>query len=332
MRSTGCDRADRGRPRRNRARGPARRARRARRARAGRALHPPDRGAHGRPGPVRAARGRGQGRARPAGAELQRDARRARAIGSRSTQPRRRRSHTSFAPRSPACARTSRRSRTRIACPSTSEESSARTSSRSSTRSPHSSATWSSSRAEASSAPAADDVALDRIVEAAIEKAEPALARSALQRELEPTLVCGSPEQIDRAVVNLLDNAVKWSPPGGEIEVALAQRRPDGARLRARASTKDLPHVFDRFYRADNARGLPGSGLGLAIVRQTAEAHGGFVRAENDPRGGARLEVSFGSAAPPGAIASGTRGGDRGAGDDGAAARADGRGHRAGAL
>jgi two-component system, OmpR family, sensor histidine kinase MprB len=59
---------------------------------------------------------------------------------------------------------------------------------------------------------------------------------------------------------------------------------------------KDLPHVFDRFYRAEKARGLAGSGLGLAIVRQTAEAHGGYARATNDPDGGARLDVSFGGA------------------------------------
>jgi two-component system sensor histidine kinase MprB len=57
---------------------------------------------------------------------------------------------------------------------------------------------------------------------------------------------------------------------------------------------KDLPHVFDRFYRADKARGLPGSGLGLAIVRQAAEAHGGEVEAGNAPGGGALVRVSFG--------------------------------------
>jgi two-component system sensor histidine kinase MprB len=57
---------------------------------------------------------------------------------------------------------------------------------------------------------------------------------------------------------------------------------------------EDLPHVFERFYRADSARGLPGSGLGLAIVRQAAEAHGGSVEAANAPDGGALLRVSFG--------------------------------------
>ncbi len=56
----------------------------------------------------------------------------------------------------------------------------------------------------------------------------------------------------------------------------------------------DLPHVFERFYRADGARGLPGSGLGLAIVRQAAEAHGGSAAASNAPGSGALLRVSFG--------------------------------------
>ena len=55
----------------------------------------------------------------------------------------------------------------------------------------------------------------------------------------------------------------------------------------------DLPRVFDRFYRAADARGLPGSGLGLAIVRQMAETHGGSVQAANDPGGGARLELAL---------------------------------------
>jgi two-component system sensor histidine kinase MprB len=148
-------------------------------------------------------------------------------------------------------------------------------------------------------------VALDKIVEGAVEKAGRRSRDLRFDARLEPTLVCGSPEQIGRAVANLLDNAVKWSPAGGEVDVTLR----DGV-LSVRDSgpgfdAKDLPHLFDRFYRAENARGLPGSGLGLAIVRQTAEAHGGYARAENDPEGGARLVVSFGAAVPPAPTASG---------------------------
>jgi two-component system, OmpR family, sensor histidine kinase MprB len=146
----------------------------------------------------------------------------------------------------------------------------------------------------------ADDVALDKIVRSAIDKAERRSRDLTFSARLEPTLVCGSPEQIDRAVVNLLDNAVKWSPPGGAVEVTL-----EGAVLSVRDSgpgfdPADLPHVFDRFYRAEKSRGLPGSGLGLAIVRQTAEAHGGYARAANDLRGGARLDVFFGNPVPDG--------------------------------
>ena len=71
----------------------------------------------------------------------------------------------------------------------------------------------------------------------------------------------------------------------------------------------DLPHVFDRFYRADSARGMPGSGLGLAIVRQAAEAHGGSVEAANAPGGGALVRVSFGPSVAVGdADVSGARG------------------------
>jgi two-component system, OmpR family, sensor histidine kinase MprB len=146
----------------------------------------------------------------------------------------------------------------------------------------------------------ADDVALDKIVASAVEKTSRRSRDLRFRTDLEPTLVSGSPEQIGRAVVNLLDNAVKWSAPGGEIEVTVKQGvlsvRDSGPGFDA----EDLPHVFDRFYRAEGARGLPGSGLGLAIVRQTAEAHGGYVRAANNPEGGARLEVFFGRAAPAG--------------------------------
>ena len=140
---------------------------------------------------------------------------------------------------------------------------------------------------------AADDVRLDEIVAGAVERTR---RRCDLNFEvsLQPTVVRGAGERINRAVTNLLDNARKWSPPGGLVEVRLRDGvlcvRDQGPGF----EEADLPHVFERFYRADAARGLPGSGLGLAIVRQAAEAHHGFVRADNAPGGGARIEVSFG--------------------------------------
>jgi two-component system, OmpR family, sensor histidine kinase MprB len=141
----------------------------------------------------------------------------------------------------------------------------------------------------------ADDVRLDRIVEEVADRAQVrAGERIGFRVNAEPTVVRGEPQRIQRAVANLVDNAVKWSPPGGVVELELT-----GGELSVRDhgpgfADADLPHVFERFYRAEVARGLPGSGLGLAIVRQAAEAHGGFATAGNAPGGGALLRVSFG--------------------------------------
>jgi two-component system, OmpR family, sensor histidine kinase MprB len=140
-----------------------------------------------------------------------------------------------------------------------------------------------------------DDVRLDEIVAAVVDRARTRTGGGLdFDVRTEPTVVRGDPGRINRAVSNLVDNAVKWSPPGGAVELSLA----DGA-LSVRDhgpgfDDRDLPRVFERFYRADGARGLPGSGLGLAIVRQAAEAHGGSAEAANAPGGGALLRVSFG--------------------------------------
>jgi two-component system OmpR family sensor kinase len=145
------------------------------------------------------------------------------------------------------------------------------------------------SRAEAAS----DDVRVDQIVEQAVERTR-RRGDVRVEAKLEPTIVRGEPDRVSRAVSNLLENARKWSPPGGLIEVSLEEGvltvRDHGPGFQA----EDLPKVFERFYRADQARKLPGSGLGLAIVRQAAEAHDGYARAANAPGGGALLEVSFG--------------------------------------
>ena len=104
--------------------------------------------------------------------------------------------------------------------------------------------------------------------------------------ELAPSVVEGSPTALARAITNLVDNALKWGPPGTPVEITV-----DEGIVRVRdhgpgIDPDDLPHVFDRFYRAAAARTLPGSGLGLAIVQQIAEAHGGAVTAEKSSGGG----------------------------------------------
>jgi two-component system sensor histidine kinase MprB len=112
--------------------------------------------------------------------------------------------------------------------------------------------------------------------------------------KLEPCVVAGERARLDRAVANLLDNAAKWSPPGSAVEVRLVDGELTVRDHGPGIDPEDLPHVFDRFYRAPGARSLPGSGLGLAIVRQTAESHGGDAQAANAPGGGALLRVTFG--------------------------------------
>jgi two-component system, OmpR family, sensor histidine kinase MprB len=146
---------------------------------------------------------------------------------------------------------------------------------------------------------AEDDVRLDQLVETAVERARGRAGDSvAFTVDAEPTLVRGDPQRIHRAIANLVDNALKWSPPGGEVELGLSAGELTVRDHGPGFSDGDLERVFERFYRAEDARGMPGSGLGLAIVRQAAEAHGGSVEAANAPGGGALLRVSFGPALP----------------------------------
>jgi two-component system sensor histidine kinase MprB len=138
-----------------------------------------------------------------------------------------------------------------------------------------------------------EDVRLDLVAADAIERTTRNRPGVEFKPDLEETLVRGVPATIERAVSNLLDNAAKWSPPGGEIDVIV---RGGEIVVRDRGpgiAEEDAPFVFDRFYRAPSARGMPGSGLGLAIVRQVAEAHGGTVVAEAPEGGGTRMRLTL---------------------------------------
>jgi two-component system sensor histidine kinase MprB len=141
-----------------------------------------------------------------------------------------------------------------------------------------------------------EELELDAIVSEATERAIRRSQTIEFQAELEPTIIVNSPDRVARAVANVVDNARKWSPPGGIVEIKLADGlltvRDHGPGFRA----EDLAHVFERFYRSADARRMPGSGLGLAIVKQAAEAHGGYATIANAPGGGAIVTVSFGSA------------------------------------
>jgi two-component system sensor histidine kinase MprB len=138
-----------------------------------------------------------------------------------------------------------------------------------------------------------EDVRLDLAVADALARAHVHAPECAFVLDAEPCLVRAVPSRLDRAIANLLDNALKWSPPGGPVEVYVRDGRLEVRDHGPGIAAPDLPRVFDRFYRAPAARGLPGSGLGLAIVRQVAETHGGAVHAANDPEGGARLTLEL---------------------------------------
>jgi two-component system, OmpR family, sensor histidine kinase MprB len=139
----------------------------------------------------------------------------------------------------------------------------------------------------------AEDVQLDELVAAEVERMRRHAPGVEFRTYLEPSLVRGSPGRLGRAVANLLDNAAKWSPEGGVVEVAVHHGSVTVRDHGPGIPDDDLERVFDRFYRAPSARGLPGSGLGLAIVRDVAEAHGGTVVAERPEGGGTRLRLEL---------------------------------------
>ena len=156
---------------------------------------------------------------------------------------------------------------------------------------------------------------LDELVEDTLERARVRFPTVSWEAgRLEPTMVDGYRDRMERAVWNLLENAGKWSGEGGSVEVSL-----DAGELRVRDhgpgfAEEDRPLVFDRFYRSAAARAMPGAGLGLAIVREVAEAHGGAVVAENAPDGGAVVRLSLNGAARPGSSDPGS--GDPGGGEN----------------
>lgn len=121
------------------------------------------------------------------------------------------------------------------------------------------------------------------VVAAALDGARRDWPAAVFEADLEPCVVAGHAERLKTAVRNLLDNAAKFGPPGTPVEVRLHAGELTVRDHGPGIPPGDLPHVFDRFYRAASARGVPGSGLGLAIVRQVAEGHGGTVRAETVP-------------------------------------------------
>jgi len=141
--------------------------------------------------------------------------------------------------------------------------------------------------------PASDMEVLDlaELVDVCVDRVRSRGPEPRFHTTLEPCRVRADRARLERAVNNLLDNARKWSPEGGVVEVEVGDGelvvRDEGPGI----PEADRPHVFDRFYRSAESRRLPGSGLGLAIVRQVAEMHGGAAWAAPPGRAGAELHL-----------------------------------------
>ena len=150
-------------------------------------------------------------------------------------------------------------------------------------------------RDETASTPEALD--FRNVVNAALDRVRRRAHGLIFDVELNPFYVVGDSDTLERAITNLLDNAVKWSPLNGTIRVQL-----EGDRLRVAdqgpgISEADMPFIFDRFYRGDTARQTSGTGLGLSIVAQTVAQHGGWVTAGRSAQGGAEFTIQLPGAA-----------------------------------
>src|SRR5207248_402046 len=150
-----------------------------------------------------------------------------------------------------------------------------------------------------------EPVDLREIVEEARETGELLAEQAGVQMELatppEPVIVPVDASRIRQLILNLVTNAVKYTPSGGSVRMQLGQS--DGRVTLTVADTGigiaagDLPHIFDRFWRADSARTRtgerPGAGLGLAICKWIAEAHGGTIEVQSRPGRGTTFTVTL---------------------------------------
>ena len=137
--------------------------------------------------------------------------------------------------------------------------------------------------------PVVEQVDLAEVVDRAVARARRRGTGLTFEVDTEPWWVVGESASLERALTNLLDNAVKWSPPKGTVRIRLNHGTLTVDDQGPGIDAHDREHVFERFYRSQESRTLPGSGLGLSIVRQVIERHSGSVRVEESDDGGTRM-------------------------------------------
>jgi two-component system, OmpR family, sensor histidine kinase MprB len=142
------------------------------------------------------------------------------------------------------------------------------------------------------------EVRLDEVTAVALDAARRDWPRTDFRADLDDSVVEGNAERLRIAVRNLLDNAAKFGPPDGEVEVRLADGELTVRDHGPGIDSADMAHVFDRFYRSMSARAVPGSGLGLAVAREVALGHGGSIEGEPAPDGGTLMRLTLPSWSP----------------------------------
>ncbi|NLG46454.1 HAMP domain-containing sensor histidine kinase [Gordonia sp. (in: high G+C Gram-positive bacteria)] len=140
------------------------------------------------------------------------------------------------------------------------------------------------------------EVDMEEVIDSVLERVRRRRADIEFDVQTVPWFVFGEEHGLARAVLNVLDNAAKWSPPGRAVRVRLQQVGQASAELTVADAGPGIPPedrelVFERFYRADSTRSMPGSGLGLAIVRQVITRIGGSVSADVSDEGGALIRL-----------------------------------------
>ncbi len=126
-------------------------------------------------------------------------------------------------------------------------------------------------------------------------------SHATIDTDLRPCLVEVDPTAVDRAVSNLIDNAIKWNPPDAAVRVVVDNGQVSVTDHGPGIADVDLPHIFERFYRSAAARGMPGAGLGLAIVGSIAEANNASLNVHTGPVG-STFTLGFVPLAMPSAV------------------------------
>ena len=138
----------------------------------------------------------------------------------------------------------------------------------------------------------AECIELDELVDAVVQRHRRRTSYNIVYTATSSQIIA-APALVERAVSNMVDNALKWNPPDSSVQV-----RVENGSVRVSDNGPGIPveeheQVFERFYRTEGARSLPGSGLGLSIVRHVAESFGGLARIIDDGQPGTTIELSF---------------------------------------